>query len=100
MAKTKLDHEEQELLEAYESEEFKSDLDADRGEYLARASEEAFKKDKRINIRISNRDLEALQRRALEEGLPYQSLVSSVLHKYVSGGLKDVSAKKSGQRTR
>ena len=74
MGKTKLDHEEQELLEAYESGEFESDLDADRREYLTTAAEETFKKDKRINIRISSRDLEALQRRALEEGLPYQSL--------------------------
>ncbi|MFY0664239.1 MAG: antitoxin [Natronospirillum sp.] len=97
MAKTKLDLEEQELLKAYESGEFESDLDSDRREYLTKAAEEAFKKDKRINIRISSRDLEALQRRALEEGLPYQSLVSSVLHKYVSGGLKDVSANKSRQ---
>jgi len=99
MAKTKLDLEEQELLETYESGDFESDLDADRREYLAKAAEQTFKKDKRINIRISSRDLEALQRRALEEGLPYQSLVSSVLHKYVSGGLKDISASKSGQRT-
>jgi len=51
MAKTKLDFEEQELLEAYESGEFESDLDADRREYLTKAAEEAFKKDKRINIR-------------------------------------------------
>jgi predicted DNA binding CopG/RHH family protein len=58
-----------------------------------------LKKDKRINIRISSRDLEALQRRAIEEGLPYQSLVSSVLHKYVSGGLKDITASKALQRT-
>ena len=100
MAKTKLDPEEQELLNAYESGEFESDLDADRREYLTKAAEETFKKDKRINIRISSRDLEALQRRALEEGLPYQSLVSSVLHKYVSGGLKDISGNKSGHRTR
>jgi len=99
MAKTKLDLEEQELLEAYESGDFESDLDVDHREYLAKAAEQTFKKDKRINIRISSRDLEALQRRALEEGLPYQSLVSSVLHKYVSGGLKDISANKSGQRT-
>lgn len=97
---TKLDPEEKELLEEYESGEFESDLDAHRREYLARSAEETFKKDKRINIRISSRDLEALQRRALEEGLPYQSLVSSVLHKYVSGGLKDISADKSGHRTR
>jgi len=100
MTKSRLDSEEQELLEAYESGEFESDLDSDRREYVAKAAENTFKKDKRINIRISSRDLEALQRRALEEGLPYQSLVSSVLHKYVSGGLKDISANKSGQRSR
>ncbi|MBE0434729.1 MAG: hypothetical protein IBX56_02870 [Methylomicrobium sp.] len=100
MDKIKLDPEEQELLDAYESGDFKSDLDVARREYLTQAAEETFKKDKRINIRISSRDLEALQRRALEEGLPYQSLVSSVLHKYVSGGLKDITANKSDQRTR
>jgi len=100
MTKSKYDSDEQELLEAYESGEFESDLDSDRREYVAKAAEDTFKKDKRINIRISSRDLEALQRRALEEGLPYQSLVSSVLHKYVSGGLKDISANKSGQRSR
>lgn len=100
MAKTKLDSEEQELLEAYESEAFESDLDTDRREFVAKVAEETSKKDKRINIRISSRDLEALQRRALEEGLPYQSLVSSALHKYVSGGLKDISSNKSRQRTR
>lgn len=99
MAKSKLDSEEQDLLEAYESGEFESDLNDDRRNYVVKAAETTFKKDKRINIRISSRDLEALQRRALEEGLPYQSLVSSVLHKYVSGGLKDISADKSGQRT-
>src|SRR5690554_7993166 len=90
MARTKLEPEEQELLEAYDSEEFESDLNADRREYLTKAAEETFKKDRRINIRISSRDLEALQRRALEEGLPYQSLVASVLHKYVSGGFKEI----------
>lgn len=100
MGNTNLKREEQELLEAYEAGEFQSDLDDERRGFIAKAAEDAFKKDKRINIRISNRDLEALQRRALEEGLPYQSLVSSVLHKYVSGGLKDISANKSDQQTR
>jgi len=46
-----------------------------------------FKKDRRINIRISSKDLLALQKRALEEGIPYQTLISSLLHKYVSGRL-------------
>lgn len=99
MPKIQLDPEEQELLDAYESEQFESDLSEERREYLASAAEETFRKDRRINIRISSRDLEALQRRALEEGLPYQSLVSSVLHKYVSGGLKDIAANKPGQKT-
>jgi predicted DNA binding CopG/RHH family protein len=46
-----------------------------------------FKKDRRVNIRISSKDLEALQKRALEEGLPYQTLIASILHKFVSGRL-------------
>lgn len=100
MRKTRLNQEEGELLEAYESGKFESDLDDARRDYLAKAAAETFRKDKRINIRISSRDLEALQRRALEEGLPYQSLISSVLHKYVSGGFKDIAADKSRQRTR
>src|SRR5690554_2690159 len=95
MSKAKLNPEEQELLDAYESGEFVSDLNDERRQYLAATAEDSFKKDKRINIRISKRDLEALQRRALEEGLPYQTLVSSVLHKYISGGLKDVTADKA-----
>ena len=95
MSKYKLDHEEQTLLKAFDSGEFESGLTKERSALLAKSAEESFKKDKRINIRISSRDLEALQRRALEEGLPYQSLVSSILHKYVSGGFKDVSANKA-----
>ena len=99
MNKNKLNQEDQELLEAFEAGEFESDLKDERRAQLTKLAEDAIKKDKRINIRISGRDLEALQRRAIEEGLPYQSLVSSVLHKYVSGGFKDISANKALQRT-
>jgi predicted DNA binding CopG/RHH family protein len=99
MQKEKLTPEDQELLEEFEAGEFITDLKDERRTQLAKLAEDTIKKDKRINIRISRRDLEALQRRALEEGLPYQSLVSSVLHKYVSGGLKDISANKALQRT-
>lgn len=99
MNKNKLNREDQELLEAFEAGEFKSDLKDERRTQLAKLAGEAIRKDKRINIRISSRDLEALQCRAIEEGLPYQSLVSSVLHKYVSGGFKDISADKALQRT-
>ena len=54
--------------------------------HYARAT---FRKDRRLNIRLSSKDLEAIQKRALEEGLPYQTLISSLLHKYASGRLKD-----------
>jgi predicted DNA binding CopG/RHH family protein len=50
-----------------------------------------FRKDRRVNIRISSKDLEAIQKRALEEGLPYQTLISSLLHKYASGRLRDTN---------
>lgn len=99
MSNRKLNREEQELLESFEAGEFESDLNDERRAQLAKAAADTFKKEKRINIRISSRDLEALQRRAMEEGLPYQTLVSSVLHKYVSGGLKDITANKALQRT-
>ena len=94
MSDPKLSKEEKQILKDFEAGEFKSILTPKRKKMLQAAAEETFKKDKRINIRISSRDLESLQRRALEEGIPYQTLVSSVLHKYVSGGLHDIMANK------
>jgi predicted DNA binding CopG/RHH family protein len=98
MKKMKLEPAEKELLAAYEAGEFKSVLTPARKKLIQRAAEQTFIKDKRINIRIASRDLMAIQRRALEEGIPYQTLVSSVLHKYVSGGLQDVTANKGIKR--
>ena len=98
MNEYKLSKEEKEVLDAFEAGEFRSVLTPKRKKHLQAVAEENFKKDKRINIRISSRDLESLQRRALEEGIPYQKLVSSVLHKYVSGGLHDVMANKANQQ--
>jgi len=95
----KLSKEENEILKDYEAGEFISVLTSKRKKMLQVVAEETFKKDKRINIRISSRDLESLQRRALGEGIPYQTLVSSVLHKYVSGGLHDLMANKSFEST-
>lgn len=99
MSDPKLSKEEKEILKAFEAGEFNSVLTPRRKKMLQTSAEESFRKDKRINIRISGRDLESLQRRALEEGIPYQTLVSSVLHKYVSGGLHDIMANKASQRT-
>jgi len=97
MNKAKLDKEEKKLLEAYEAGEFESVLTPARRKQIQEAASHTFKKDKRINIRISGRDLDAIQKRALVEGIPYQTLVSSILHKYVSGSLFDVTANKALQ---
>ncbi len=81
-----LSKEEQELLRSVESGEWQSVAKPERelSNYrtLARAT---FQKDRRINIRISSKDLDALQKRALLEGIPYQTLITSVLHKFVAG---------------
>ncbi len=90
---TKLEKEEKELLKSFEDGEWKSVSDKNREvERLQDYATATFKKDRRINIRISSKDLISLQKRALEEGIPYQTLVSSILHKYVSGRLREKSA--------
>jgi len=91
MAKLNLEPSEQDILDGFDADEFQSDLSAERKAFLADTAEANQKKDKRINIRLSSRDLSAIQKKALKEGLPYQTLVSSILHKYVSGSLQDLS---------
>jgi len=94
MSKVKLDREEKELLAAYDAGKLKSVATSSRRKQIQGIASNTFKKDKRINIRISSRDLDAIQKRAIVEGTPYQTLVSSILHKYVSGSLYDVTANK------
>ncbi len=86
----KLNKQEKELLESVEKGEWKSvaRLKSERSRYRQYA-EATFKKDRRINIRISSKDLMAIQKRALEEGIPYQTLIASLLHKYASGRLAE-----------
>jgi predicted DNA binding CopG/RHH family protein len=100
MNKAKLDKEERVLLDDFESGNFTSALTKSRKSEIQASAEDTFKKGKRINIRLSGHDLSAIQRRALEEGIPYQTLVASVLHKYVSGTLQDITANKFSKRTR
>ncbi len=95
MKNVKLSKEEKQLLNAIEAGDFESVLTKKRRAELVSAAKDTVRKDKRINIRISNRDLKAVQLKASEEGIPYQTLVSSVIHKYISGSLKDISAIKS-----
>ena len=89
---SKLNQEEKEILESYENDEWVSVTSHDEINKFKAAARNTFKKDKRVNIRITEMDLELLQERALIEGLPYQTLMSSVLHKYVTGRLVDKSA--------
>ena len=91
--KNNLNKEEQSLLNALETDEFESVLTPDRKAELEAMATDTFKKDKRINIRVSNRDLTAIKSKAQREGVPYQTLVSSIIHKYISGSLLDVSTK-------
>lgn len=55
------------------------------------AAKATLNKDKRINIRISSRDLGSLQRRAVRYGMPYQTLIASILHRYITGDLAEKS---------
>ncbi len=87
----KLSKEEKEILESYENDEWVSVLNPSDIEKYKAAAKNTFKKDKRVNIRMTEMDFELLQERALIEGLPYQTLMSSVLHKYVTGRLVDKS---------
>ena len=83
-----LDKEEQGLMESVERGEWvpvkDQELEAKKLESAAKAT---FVKDSRMNIRIAKRDLNALKIKAMEEGIPYQTLVSSIIHKYLSGKL-------------
>lgn len=83
---TPYDREEQDILDAFERGEWTPVSREDAARYAASAKE-MLRKDARVNIRLSSRDLDRLKRRALVEGIPYQTLMASVLHKYVSGRL-------------
>lgn len=83
-----LDKEERELIEAYERGEFVTARTSKAlRTTLKKAATNYVKKDARINIRLSEADLEGLKAKAAEEGLPYQTLIASILHKFVSGRL-------------
>lgn len=84
----RLDRNERKLLRSVERGEWRSGAsDKAALKRYVQAARQTLKKNRRVNIRISQGDLEDLQVRAFEEGLPYQTLIASVLHKYVTGFL-------------
>lgn len=81
-----IDNEEKELIRSIENDEWVESRETAKQKKLASEYAEAtIRKDKRMNIRISERDLKNLKKKALEEGIPYQTMVSMVLHKYLAG---------------
>lgn len=89
--KPDLTKEEKDILDSFEKGEWipVKDLSKRKAE-LMKYARSTLKKDKRLNIRISERDLTELQRKAVNEGLPYQTYVSSVIHKFISGQLVEI----------
>jgi predicted DNA binding CopG/RHH family protein len=96
MRKYKLDKEEQEILDSIESGKWKTikNMKAEVNKF-AEYAKKTLKKDQRISIRISKQDLIGIQAKAVEEGIPYQTLITSIVHKYVNGRLATVGSDKS-----
>lgn len=85
MKKYKLDKDEQEILESFERGEWKPVKNfAKQKKLLEEAARNTIHKNRNINLRLSERDLSRLKAKALEEGIPYQTLAASILHKYTN----------------
>jgi len=83
-----LEKDEVELANSLENEEWASDLTKKERKQYEEYARYSLNKQKRINIRMTERDLKKIQARAIEEGLPYQSLISMLIHKYNEGKLR------------
>lgn len=84
----KFDPEESEILSSFERGEWKPVVNVEKEKVRARkAAEKTLRKDVRINIRLSSSDVMNIKQIAAYEGLPYQTLIASVLHKYAAGHL-------------
>ncbi len=82
-----LDKEEKELIESFEKGEWEPIKKRNQNKYV-QAAKESMAKNKRINIRLTSKDYYDIQVKAVEEGIPYQTLISSLIHKYNKGKLK------------
>ncbi|MXX02314.1 MAG: antitoxin [Gemmatimonadetes bacterium] len=90
MVKDELSAEERDVLDRFERDELRTAPDAEREIKAARqAARNTFNKTKRVNLRVTERDFNLAHARAREEGIPYQTLLSSVIHKYLSGRLTE-----------
>ena len=83
-----IDKEERDLIESIEHDEWRpvKNIKQEKEKAMA-AARNTLKKDKRINLRLTQKDYHQIQIKAIEEGIPYQTLISSVIHKYLNGSL-------------
>lgn len=88
-----------EMLEAFEKGKLKSVVTKSRLEKFKAAARATAIKDRRVNIRLSSIDLTDIQVKALEEGVPYQTLIASVLHKYVTGRFVEKTQRTTSRST-
>jgi predicted DNA binding CopG/RHH family protein len=84
-----IDDSELEILQAFEQGQLKSVATKTELARFKSAAQATALKDRRVNIRLASGDLRDIQVKALEEGIPYQTLTASILHKYVTGKLAD-----------
>jgi predicted DNA binding CopG/RHH family protein len=85
----KYDIEEKDIVDAYESGRLKISTPSKKEiERIKRAAKNTFKKDKRITIRLYDHDYRGIQKKAMEMGIPYQTLISGIVHRYIEGELK------------
>lgn len=83
-----IDKEEKDLMASIESDDWQpvKNFDEEREKAIA-AARNTLRKDKRIKLRLSQKDYHQIQIKAIEEGIPYQTLISSLVHKYLNGSL-------------
>lgn len=85
----KYDKEEKDILDAYESGRMKLTTPSKNEiESIKATAKNTFKKDKRITIRLYDHDYKGIQKKAMEMGIPYQTLISGIIHRYIEGELK------------
>jgi predicted DNA binding CopG/RHH family protein len=97
---SKVDAYEQEILKAFENGKLKSVVTKGELEKFRAAARATAIKDRRVNIRLSSVDLSDIQVKAMQEGVPYQTLIASVLHKFVTGRLAEKSQRTTSRLTR
>jgi len=84
----KIDKEEKKILQAYEKGQMKLSKPSQKElKAIKAAAESTFIKDKRITIRLYDHDFKGIQKKALQMGIPYQTLISGIIHRYIEGDL-------------